>query len=95
MTFPIIQTATPSKIDLGENARIVLAKRYLKKDDRGQPIESPEDMFHRVAANIAQAELTWGAADAHLAEEQFYGMMARLEFLPNSPTLMNAGRRLQ
>jgi len=96
MTVPIIQAETPARIDLSDNARLVLAKRYLKKDDRGEPMESPEDMFRRVAANIAQAELSWGTAhDAHAAEEQFYGMMARLEFLPNSPTLMNAGRRLQ
>ena len=96
MKVPIIQAASPARIHLSENARIVLARRYLKKDDRGESTEAPEDMFRRVAANIAQAELTWGAArDAHVAEEQFYGLMARLEFLPNSPTLMNAGRRLQ
>jgi len=83
-------------MDLTENARVVLARRYLKKDERGEPTESPEDMFRRVAANVAQAELEWGtASDAHAAEEQFFGLMARLEFLPNSPTLMNAGRRLQ
>ena len=96
MAVPIIQAAVPSKVDFTENAHLVLAKRYLKKDDRGEPIESPEDMLRRVAANVAQAELLWGTArDAHAAEEQFFGMMARLEFLPNSPTLMNAGRRLQ
>jgi len=96
VTIPVLQADIPSRVDLTENARLVLAKRYLKKDDRGEPVESPEDMLRRVAANIAQAELAWGTAgDAHLAEEQFYGMMARLEFLPNSPTLMNAGRRLQ
>ena len=96
MAVEIIQDAIPPRVDLTPNARLVLAKRYLKKDDRGEPIESPEEMLHRVAANIAQAEILWGSAhDAHVAEEQFYGMMARLEFLPNSPTLMNAGRRLQ
>ena len=96
MKFPIVDAEVPSKIDLTENARLVLTKRYLKKDDRGEPIEAPEDMFRRVAANIAQAEMTWGSTrEAHIAEEEFYGMMARLEFLPNSPTLMNAGRRLQ
>jgi ribonucleoside-diphosphate reductase alpha chain len=96
MAVPVIQAAIPSSVDFTPNARLVLEKRYLKKDDRGIPIESPEEMLRRVAANIAQAEHTWGtAADAHAAEEQFYGMMARLEFLPNSPTLMNAGRRLQ
>jgi ribonucleoside-diphosphate reductase alpha chain len=96
MKVPIIDAESPASIPLSENARIVLARRYLKKDERGQSLETPEDMFRRVAANIAQAELALGdARDAHAAEEQFYGMMARLEFLPNSPTLMNAGRRLQ
>lgn len=96
MKFPIIDAATPDKIDLSASAQLVLAKRYLKKDDRGDPVEAPEDMLRRVAANVAQAELTWGTTrEVHLAEEEFYGMMARMEFLPNSPTLMNAGRRLQ
>jgi len=96
MKFPIVDAEVPSKIELSENARLVLTKRYLKKDDHGEPIEAPEDMFRRVAANIAQAEMTWGSTrETHIAEEEFYGMMARLEFLPNSPTLMNAGRRLQ
>jgi ribonucleoside-diphosphate reductase alpha chain len=96
MAVPIIQAAAPTKVEFTENALLVLAKRYLKKDDRGEPIETPEEMLRRVAANVAQAELLWGTArDAHVAEEQFYGVMARLEFLPNSPTLMNAGRRLQ
>ena len=96
MKFPIVDADVPTKIDLTENARLVLTKRYLKKDDRGEPIEAPEDMFRRVAGNIAQAEMTWGSTrEVHIAEEEFYGMMARLEFLPNSPTLMNAGRRLQ
>ncbi|MBM4019232.1 MAG: adenosylcobalamin-dependent ribonucleoside-diphosphate reductase [Planctomycetes bacterium] len=96
MNIPIIHAEIPARVDLSENARLVLARRYLKKDDRGEPIEAPEDMFRRVAANIAQAELQWGTAgDVHAAEEQFNGIMSRLEFLPNSPTLMNAGRRLQ
>ena len=96
MRIPIIDADIPEKIDLSPNARFVLEKRYLKKDERGEATESPEEMFRRVAANIAQAELTWGTAhEAHIAEEEFFGMMARLEFLPNSPTLMNAGRRLQ
>ena len=96
MKFPIVDADVPTRIDLTENARLVLTKRYLKKDDRGEPIEAPEDMFRRVAGNIAQAEMTWGSTrEVHIAEEEFYGMMARLEFLPNSPTLMNAGRRLQ
>jgi ribonucleoside-diphosphate reductase alpha chain len=73
-----------AKIPLSTNARVVLERRYLAKDAEGRPVETPEEMFHRVAHNIAQAEL-----------ERFYQLMARLEFLPNSPTLMNAGRDLQ
>jgi ribonucleoside-diphosphate reductase alpha chain len=96
VNFPVIDAETPETIELTENARVVLAKRYLKKDDTGQPTEAPEEMFRRVAANVAQAEMTWGTVrEVRLAEEEFYGMMTRLEFLPNSPTLMNAGRRLQ
>ncbi|MDK1031689.1 MAG: ribonucleotide reductase N-terminal alpha domain-containing protein, partial [Planctomycetia bacterium] len=86
-------------MDLTPNALRVLEKRYLKKDADGVPVEVPEDMFHRVANNIAQAEEAFGPhggqAEVREAEETFYGMMARLEFLPNSPTLMNAGRTLQ
>ncbi|HLB26003.1 MAG TPA: adenosylcobalamin-dependent ribonucleoside-diphosphate reductase, partial [Dehalococcoidia bacterium] len=84
---------------LSDNARVVLERRYLAKDAEGHPLETPEQMFARVARNIAQAELLYKPledfdAAAHW-EERFYGLMARLEFLPNSPTLMNAGRDLQ
>ncbi|MBI1885100.1 MAG: vitamin B12-dependent ribonucleotide reductase [Chloroflexi bacterium] len=84
---------------LSDNARVVLERRYLAKDDEGRPAETPEEMFRRVAHNIAQAELLYKPledfdAAAHW-EERFYQLMARLEFLPNSPTLMNAGRELQ
>jgi len=96
VTFPVIDAPTPERVDRTESARLVLEKRYLKKDQAGRPVEMPEDMFRRVASNVAQAEMTWGTVrQVRLAEEEFYGMMARLEFLPNSPTLMNAGRRLQ
>jgi ribonucleoside-diphosphate reductase alpha chain len=82
---------------LSENARKVLEKRYLKKDDDGKVIETPEDMFRRVAKNIATADSYYGknAAEVSETEERFFRMMADLEFLPNSPTLMNAGRELQ
>ena len=84
-----------SGVDLTENARHVLEKRYLKKDKQGDIIETPEEMLRRVARAIAAAELIYDpAADVTAREEEFYGMMARLEFLPNSPTLMNAGREL-
>jgi len=82
------------KSKLTDNARIVLAKRYLKKNDNGDVIETPEEMFFRVAENIALAEKKYGS-DSEKWTRIFYDMMANLEFLPNSPTLMNAGRQLQ
>lgn len=82
-------------ITLTENALHVLEKRYLQKDKQGQVIETPEEMFRRVARAIAAAELIYDAeADVKAREEEFYQLMAGLEFLPNSPTLMNAGREL-
>jgi len=82
---------------LSPNSLKVLQKRYLKKDDSGNPIEQPSDMFIRVAENIASAEARFGASAAEVAEtaHDFYDLMTALEFLPNSPTLMNAGRELQ
>ncbi|MBW6467979.1 MAG: vitamin B12-dependent ribonucleotide reductase [Coriobacteriia bacterium] len=82
---------------LTPNSVKVLQKRYLLKDDEGNAIENPSDMFVRVAENIASAERVWGADDAAVAEvaRDFYDLMTSLEFLPNSPTLMNAGRELQ
>ncbi len=82
--------------NLSENAKKVLEKRYLKKDDDGNVIEAPDDMFQRVALNIAQAEKLYDKnADVEKVAESFYSIIANLEFLPNSPTLMNAGRELQ
>jgi Ribonucleotide reductase, alpha subunit len=83
--------------ELSANAMKVLEKRYLKKDDAGNTIETPEQLFQRVAKNIAAADSYYGknTADVKKTEEEFFDMMARLEFLPNSPTLMNAGRDLQ
>jgi len=82
---------------LSPNSLKVLQKRYLKKDDAGKPVEKPSDMFVRVAENIASAERAFGGDDAHVAEvaRDFYDLMTSLQFLPNSPTLMNAGRELQ
>jgi ribonucleoside-diphosphate reductase alpha chain len=71
-----------------------LYKRYLKKDAHGKVVETPEEMFHRVAKTVAAAELIYDLnADIKVKEEEFYNLMANLEFLPNSPTLLNAGRK--
>jgi ribonucleoside-diphosphate reductase alpha chain len=82
---------------LSENALRVLRKRYLKKDDTGQVIETPRELFARVAWNLAQAERNYGADESRVEEtaRRFYRIMANLDFLPNSPTLMNAGLELQ
>ena len=79
---------------LTENAKIVLEKRYLRKDEKGKPIEKPKDLFRRVAHDISQADEKYGDAPKK-AEEDFYQIMSNLEFLPNSPTLMNAGTAIQ
>ncbi len=83
-------------LQLTDNAITVLERRYLKKDAHGKPVETPEDLFARVAQNIASAELKYGSEDdVQQWEQTFHQMMARLEFMPNSPTLMNAGREFQ
>lgn len=83
------------KISLSDNAMIVLSKRYLKKNEKGKIVESPEEMFYRVAENIAQADKLYDDANIEKTVKEFYDIMSNLEFLPNSPTLMNAGKRLQ
>ncbi len=78
------------------NARMVLERRYLKKDDNSRPTETPRQLLERVSRAIASAEKSYGKSDEEIERvaERFYEMMARLEFMPNSPTLMNAGREL-
>jgi len=78
-------------MDITENARVVLEKRYLIRDSNGKPIETVEGMFHRVADAIAAADASYGD-DPALSSKVFFEMMSSLQFLPNSPTLMNAGR---
>ena len=83
-------------VGLTPNAIRILEMRYLKRDEDGHPLEEPEDMFRRVAENIASADALYNpGADVQETAEKFYRAMTELEFLPNSPTLMNAGRELQ
>ena len=83
-------------VKLTDNARTVLVKRYLKRDNEGNPTETPEDMFWRVAETIASADKEYGktAEQSQETAKKFYEMMIDLSFMPNSPTLMNAGREL-
>ena len=84
------------KTELTNNALIVLNRRYLKKDKKGNIIETSEEMFRRVAENIASADKLYNpSANIKKTADDFYELMSSLEFLPNSPTLMNAGRKLQ
>jgi ribonucleoside-diphosphate reductase alpha chain len=80
---------------LTDNALAVLRARYLVRD-RGATVETPDQLFHRVARHVAAAESAMGysAAEVAAAEARFERMMSSLDFLPNSPTLMNAGRPL-
>jgi ribonucleoside-diphosphate reductase alpha chain len=89
-----LSVSSNAQVVLTPNARRILEMRYLKRDEKGKAIEEPEDMFRRVAQNIASADALYGS-DVQKTEEEFYRAMADLEFLPNSPTLMNAGRELQ
>ena len=80
---------------ISDNARAVLEKRYLIKDEEGRAVETVEELFHRVADAIAAADRDFDPkADVEATAEAFHSMMTELEFLPNSPTLMNAGRPL-
>ena len=82
-------------MQLTENAVKVLEKRYLIKDKDGKAIETPEELFRRVARVIASADKGYVSEEQlRKTEQEFFDMMANLEFLPNSPTLMNAGRPL-
>lgn len=82
-------------IKLSLNATKVLERRYLKKDELGNVVETPREMFRRVAREIASADSLYNQdTDLAAVEEEFYRMMSTLEFLPNSPTLMNAGTEL-
>lgn len=88
--------ASGTRPSFSANALTVLGKRYLKKDKEGKIVETPEEMLRRVAENIASAErLHNPQTDPGETARKFYRLMCSLTFLPNSPTLMNAGRSLQ
>ena len=83
------------KLQLSENALKVLERRYLAKDENGNVVETPEEMFERVAKTMAEVEKKFDPqANVEQWTDEFYDIMASLDFLPNSPTLMNAGRPL-
>jgi ribonucleoside-diphosphate reductase alpha chain len=83
-------------VRLTPTAITILEKRYLKRDAAGRVVETPEEMFWRVARNVAEAERFYkSSAPREEVEQIFYEMMASLDFLPNSPCLMNAGKELQ
>src|SRR5438094_7849901 len=89
-------TAAPRKLDLTPNAITVLERRYLVKDEQGRPAESPEDLFWRVARTVAEPDASYGASRkaVETLAETFFELMATRVWMPNSPTLMNAGRPL-
>src|SRR3989304_1131795 len=82
---------------LSSHALAGLEKRYLRRDEAGRVVETPGELFWRVAWNLAQADRAYGAKeeDVRKTAQEFYRIMAATEFLPNSPTLMNAGLDLQ
>jgi ribonucleoside-diphosphate reductase alpha chain len=89
------QSAKNSIPGLSKNATTVLEKRYLRRDVEGKVLETPADMFRRVAETIAAPDRKFDKkADVKGVADTFYSMMTNFEFLPNSPTLMNAGRPL-
>jgi ribonucleoside-diphosphate reductase alpha chain len=88
--------ASGAGLQLSENSLKVLEKRYLKRSEDGTVVETAVDMFQRVARTIAQADANYGKTPDVIdrSAQEFYRLMTSLEFLPNSPTLMNAGREL-
>jgi len=95
-SIPSYLEPIPKSLNLSSNALVVLKKRYLAKNEKGEIIETPEELFWRVARSIAKADALYGKSKSEIAktEAKFYSLMARGYFLPNSPTLMNAGRSL-
>src|SRR5213593_4834198 len=96
MHRPVNAPPPPGPVSLSQNARTVLEKRYLVKNEKGKPVEQPEELFWRVATVVAEADRRYGASDGAVqaVAEEFYRLMVERRFEPNSPTLMNAGRPL-
>ncbi len=94
--YPMSPSTPRDAVTLSPNAITVLEKRYLIKDDAGKPVETPSDLFWRVARTIAEPDRRYGASSGAVEAlaEAFYGLLADRFFMPNSPTLMNAGRPL-
>ena len=91
-----LNTGMKNKLKLSINSQKVLEKRYLKRDKEGNATETPEDLFSRVSYAIADGDLKFGAteSDRDKTVQKFYNMITDFYFMPNSPTLMNAGREL-
>lgn len=91
-----MSTEMLEELTLSENGLKVLEKRYLKRDKNGEPIETPKELFYRVASTLANADTQYGKSQAEVDEltKKFYSFIVQRYFMPNSPTLMNAGRDL-
>ncbi|AKG54201.1 ribonucleotide reductase of class II [Dehalogenimonas sp. WBC-2] len=88
----VLEIVKEARLSLSPNSKRVLEKRYLRRNRKGEIIEMPEGMFRRVAEAVASAESLYNTgADTEMVADEFYKVMAALEFLPNSPTLLNAG----
>jgi ribonucleoside-diphosphate reductase alpha chain len=94
--IPPSVTPVKDELGLGLNAITVLQKRYLLRNGQGRIVETPKQLFRRVARAIAEVDYNYGASTSQvkILEEEFYNLMARKEFMPNTPTLMNAGTPL-
>src|SRR6476620_8411838 len=94
MSLPVNPPSEP--VSFSPNARTVLEKRYLVKNAKGLPVEQPEELFWRVATVVAEADARYGSNEGQVEQmaEEFYALMTQRRFVPNSPTLMNAGRPL-
>lgn len=95
MSVPPVQQEDKADSIFSENAMEVLNRRYLLKDKAGRPIETPDDLLHRIANAIAEPDANFtNKTNVQKTAEQFYTMLRNKDFLPNSPTIMNAGREL-